>query len=268
MKTPSVPALERGLRILECIAASKTGLTFSQIAKGMTIPKSSIHSLLVTFEREGYLHRSELTGRYICGMKLVHIANSAVEGVALLGRAGNLLRALANRTGLTVHMGMWERNEVALIAKVDPFSQHKVATWVGKRIDFHCTSLGKCLVAYFPEIELERLIQERGLLRHNENTIASGAKLREELAKVRKSGYAIDDEEEEIGIRCIGAPVSNPDGAVLAAISLSGSLDQIDHGNYLALSNRLKETAAGLSAQFSHSKNQQLKNIRRNRRAS
>ena len=258
MKTPSVPALERGLRILECIAASKTGLTFSQIAKGMSIPKSSIHSLLITFEREGYLHRSELTGRYICGLKLVHIANSAVEGVALLERAGNLLRALANRTGLTVHMGMWERNEVAFIAKVDPFSHHKVATWVGKRIDFHCTSLGKCLVAYLPEAELDRLIQECGLLRHNENTIASGVKLRQELAKVRKSGYAIDDEEEEIGIRCIGTPVFGANGAVLAAISISGSLDQLDHSNYLALNNRLKETAAGLSAQFSHGKNQQL----------
>jgi DNA-binding IclR family transcriptional regulator len=259
MKTPSVPALERGLRILECIAASKTGLTFSQIAKGMTIPKSSIHSLLVTFEREGYLHRSELTGRYICGMKLVHIANSAIEGVALLEQAGNLLRALANRTGLTVHMGMWERNEVALVAKVDPFSHHKVATWVGKRIDFHCTSLGKCLVAYLPEAELDRLVRECGLLRHNENTIASGAKLRQELAKVRKSGYAVDDEEEEIGIRCIGAPVFSADGVILAAISISGNLDQIDQGNYLALSSRLKETAAGLSAQFGHGKNQQLK---------
>jgi len=259
VKTPSVPALERGLRILECITASKTGLTFSQIAKGMKIPKSSIHSLLVTFEREGYLHRSELTGRYICGMKLVHIANSAIEGVGLLERAGNLLRALANQTGLTVHMGMWERNEVALIAKVDPFSHQKVATWVGKRIDFHCTSLGKCLVAHLPEGELDRLVRECGLLRHNENTIASGAKLREELAKVRKSGYAVDDEEEEIGIRCIGAPVFSADGAVLAAISMSGNLDQIDHGNYVALSNRLKETAAGLSAQFGHGKNQQLK---------
>jgi len=259
MKTPSVPALERGLRILECIAASKAGLTFSQIAKGMTIPKSSIHSLLVTFEREGYLHRSELTGRYICGMKLVHIANSAIEEVALLEQAGNLLRALANRTGLTVHMGMWERNEVALVAKVDPFAHHKVATWVGKRIDFHCTSLGKCLVAYLPEVELDRLIRECGLLRHNENTIASGAKLRQELAKVRKLGYAVDDEEEEIGIRCIGTPVFSADGAILVAISISGNIDQIDHSNYLTLSNYLKETAAGLSDQFNRGKNQQLK---------
>ncbi len=229
------------------IASSKTGLTFSQIAKSLDIPKSSIHSLLLTFERNGYLYRSETTGKYICSMKLAQIAVSASEGMVVMERAASLLRKLADTIGFTVHMGIWERNEVTLIAKVDPFSSSRVATWVGKRIDFHCTSLGKCLVAYQTESEVERLVKECGLLRHNENTISTLTRLKQELAKVRNVGYALDDEEEEIGIRCIGVPVVAVDGSVSSAISISGNAEQIDHNTFQKLSVRLKETAQALA---------------------
>jgi DNA-binding IclR family transcriptional regulator len=261
MKTPSVPALERGLRILETIASSKTGLTFSQIAKSLDVPKSSIHSLLLTFERNGYLYRSETTGKYICSMKLAHFADSASEGMLVMERAGSLLRKLADTIGFTVHMGIWERNEVTLVAKVDPFSTSRVATWVGKRIDFHCTSLGKCLIAYQPDSEVERLVKECGLLRHNENTISTLTRLKQELAKVRNLGYALDDEEEEIGIRCIGVPVIAVDGSVASAISISGNAEQIDHNTFQKLSLRLKETAQALSQRAANQKNYGLNKV-------
>jgi DNA-binding IclR family transcriptional regulator len=247
MKTPSVPALERGLRILELIASSKTGLTFSQIANSLQVPKSSIHSLLLTFERNGYLHRSETTAKYSCSTKVAHIAEAASESLLVIERAGSVLRKLADSVGFTVHMGVWERNEVALVAKVNPFSSHRVATWVGKRIDFHCTSLGKCLLAYQPESEVDRLVRECGLLRHNENTICTITRLKQELSKVRSLGYALDDEEEEIGIRCIGVPVVASDEAVSSAISISGSVDQIDETTVPRLSLRLKEAASALA---------------------
>jgi DNA-binding IclR family transcriptional regulator len=243
MKTPSVPALERGLRILELISSSKTGLTFSQIAKMLTMPKSSIHSLLLTFERTGYLSRSEASGKYICGMKLIHLARSAPGGVVLVEQAAGLLRRLADSIGFTVHMGIWEGCSGTLIAKVEPYSESRLATWVGKRIDFHCTSIGKCLVAQLDEAEVEQLVKRYGLLRHNENTIATLPRLKQELAKVRSAGYAIDDEEEELGVRCLGVPVFAPDGSVTSAISISGSAPRIDNQSCKALSMKLKATA-------------------------
>ena len=261
MKTPSVPALERGLRILEIISSSKTGLTFSQIAKSLNVPKSSIHSLLLTFERNGYLYRSETSGKYMCSMKLAHIADSASEGIVAIERTGSLLRKLADTIGFTVHMGIWERNEVALVAKVNPFSNSRVATWVGKRIDFHCTSLGKCLIAHQPEPVVDRLVKECGLLRHNENTISTLPRLKQELAKVRNLGYALDDEEEEIGVRCIGVPVFAADGTVTSAISISGGAEQIDHNTFQKLSLRLKETALALSHQGVNQKNYELRKV-------
>ena len=129
---------------------------------------------------------------------------------------------------MTAHLAILDRDEVAVVAKVDRPGMHRVATWIGKRMDVHCTSLGKCLVAHLPDEEVDRLIGERGLLRHNENTIVSPARLKKELARTRALGYAMDDEEEEIGVRCIGAPVWDWDGRVVAAVSVAGSTDRIN----------------------------------------
>ncbi|HET8546532.1 MAG TPA: IclR family transcriptional regulator [Bryobacteraceae bacterium] len=249
-KTPSVPALERGLAILEVVAKSRSGLTFSQIARQLDFPKSSIHCMLLTFERAGYLRRSDTTGRYMCGLKLAHIANSALQGVVLREKAGPVLKGLLDRTGLTVHMAILESGSATLIAKVERIGSHKVATWVGKRIDVHCTSLGKCLIAYIPEAELDRLVQQHGLLRHNENTISSLPRLKQELAKIRQAGWALDDEEEEIGIRCIGAPVLGTDGRALAAISVSGTTEEIHIGTMTALAHEVRQAALELSREL------------------
>ena len=249
-KTPSVPALQRGLAILEVVAKSKSGLTFSQLARHFDVPKSSVHCLVVTLEREGYLQRDEATGRYMSGLKLVSIANVALEGIVLRERATPLLRALMASTGMTVHMAILDRDEVVLVAKVDQPGIHRVATWIGKRVDPHCTSLGKCLIAYLPEEDLNRLIAQRGLLRHNENTIVSPTRLKEELARIRALGYAMDDEEEEIGVRCIGAPIWNWDGRVTAAVSVAGTTARINEDTCDALARQVRHTALAISQQL------------------
>ena len=241
-----MPALERALAILELVTNSKTGLTFSQVARRLGFPKSSVHCLLLTFERNGYLKRSPASGRYFCGMKLVHMVNTAVEGFALRDRATPLLLGLLERTGLTVHMAIMEGNEPTLIAKMDRPNMH-VATWVGKRIDVHCTASGKCLIAYLPEKEMERLVQTRGMLRHNENTICSINRLKAELARIREQGFGVDDEEEEIGVRCIGAPVFDSKDRAVAAISISGPSGRMDLASQQHLVISVKETAAEIS---------------------
>lgn len=251
-KTPSVPALERGLAILELIAKSKGGLTFSQLARHFEFPKSSVHCLLLTFERQGYLQRDEATGRYMTGQKLVTIANMAIDGIVLREKATPLLRALLAKSGMTVHMAILDRDEVVVVAKVDRPGLQRVATWIGKRVDVHCTSLGKCLIAHLPEEDLDRLVGQRVLLRHNENTIVSPTRLKKELAKTRALGYALDDEEEEIGVRCIGAPVLNWERRVVAAISVAGTTDRISAETCEALADQVKQTALGISRQLGY----------------
>jgi DNA-binding IclR family transcriptional regulator len=249
-KTPSVPALERALAVLELVAKSRTGLTFSQIARNLDFPQSSIHCLLLTFERQGYMRRSEATGRYVCSSKLFRIANLALDGFLLREKVGPPLRQLVANTGLTTHMAVIEENEIVLIYKAEPQGPPHIATWVGKHIDAHCTSLGKSLLAHLPEADVQRMTRERGFLRHNENTICSLQKLKQELAKIRAQGYAIDDEEEEIGIRCIGVPVFGPGESVIASISVSGTTEQIHSENGPRLCLTLQESARRISEQL------------------
>lgn len=254
-KTPSVPALVRGLAILDRIAKSRRGLTFAQLTRHFDFPKSSVHTLLLTFEREGYLQRDTGTGRYMISTKLVNIAiaSMTIDGMVLRENAAPLLHALAAETAMTAHLAVLDRGDVALVAKVDRPGRDRVATWIGKRVDVHCTSLGKCLIAYLPEEDLDRLIAERGLLRHNENTIVSRLRLKEELARTRAAGYAMDDEEEEIGIRCIGAPIWNWDGHVVAAVSVTGSTSRINAETFGQIAGQVKQTALAISRQLGFS---------------
>lgn len=257
-KTASVPALERGLAILEVLATHHQGLTLSQLVRHLRLPKSSIHSLLLTFERLGYLTRVEVGGRYVCGLKFMQIAALAFDNPWLRQTATPILAEVMQATGLTVHLGVLWRNEIVLIDRESPVAARSVAPWIGKRLDAHCTSAGKCLIAHLPEHELHALIRERGMLRHNDNTITKLGRLEEVLARVRRVGYAVDNEEEEVGIRCIGVPIAGPEGNIVAAISVSGSTDQISESNFPALVALLQRAAINISRQLAYPRMQVL----------
>jgi IclR family transcriptional regulator, acetate operon repressor len=158
-----------------------------------------------------------------------------------------MLRALMRTIGLTVHMAMLDLYDVVLIDKAEPASLIKLATWIGKRMDAHCTGVGKALIAYLPDEELDLLIKEHGLPRYNENIIVSVRKLEAQLAEVRKLGFSVDHEEDEIGLLCIGCPVFDNPGKVAAAISISGTVSQITPENFPKLVEKVKQTAATIS---------------------
>jgi DNA-binding IclR family transcriptional regulator len=246
--TQSVPALERGLLILEYLAKSRNGVTLAHLTQKLQLPRSTSHAILLTFQRCGYVHREEETGRYRLGFRLHALANMALSGISLRGHAAPHLYQLMRSIGLTVHLAILEEGEAILIDRIEPPGAPRLATWVGKRMGLHCTALGKALIAKLPESELADMIQRRGMIRYNENTIGSMKKLRIACDSVLRLGYAIDDEEEEIGVRCIGAPIVNSMGDVVAAISISGTKSQIPDISIKALV--VKETARTLSSQL------------------
>jgi len=249
-KTPSPPAVERAFAILELLAQSRSGLLFSEVAERLDLPRSSVHCLLVGLERCGYAHRHLKTGRYSPSMKLFTLANTALGGLPLRDAAIPLLRDLCTKTGLTVHLGVMEQGEAVLVGKVEPGTA-RLATWIGKRMDLHCTSIGKVLLAQLDDHTVEQILSERGMPRHNENTIAGRKRLREELARVRDVGYAIDDEEDELGFRCIGVPVTVATDHAPAAISISGTTSQVTQSNERQLAQLLKQTAKAITGQLS-----------------
>ena len=150
------------------------------------------------------------------------------------------------QTGLTVHLAIQEQNEAVIIEKVESPYTPKVETWVGKRMGIHCTAAGKSLISDWLEEDIDRLIHH-GLPRYNENTIVSPKKLKDELAQVRKDGYSVDDEEETIGSRCLGAPIYNQVKRVVAAVSIAGYKQQIHKETLPSLITSVKSAAGEIS---------------------
>jgi len=236
--TKSVPAVEKVFVILEVLARSQTGMTLRQLAGLCGLPKSSVHCIVLTLERRGYLYRNCRTSRYLFGSKLLMLADSAVSGLELRERAEPYLRRLARRTGLAAHLGILQFDEVLVVAKADFTGGVRGAgSWLGKRMELHCTAMGKALICHWGENELLRLEKKRAFSRHNDNTIWTLKRLEAELERVRAQGYAVDDEEDVLGLRCVGAPVYGCDGDVLAAMSVCGTTAEITAEN-------LKEIAA------------------------
>ncbi len=248
LKTSSVPALERALAILERLGRSRQGLTLSQLARYLELPKSSTHCLLMTFERCGYLNRDAHTGRFRLGLRFCGLARAALRSVEIRDVAAPFLRRLQEQTGLTVNLAIPEHGEVVIVDKYEPPAAARVGTWLGKSMDLHCTALGKAFAAYLPERQLDERIRARGLLRHNDNTICNFRRLKQELASIRQCGYSFDDEEEEIGVRCVGAAVFGPADELVAAISVTGSVAEIDAANRQRIAAAVVATAQAISA--------------------
>jgi DNA-binding IclR family transcriptional regulator len=175
-------------------------------------------------------------------MKLYELSNMALSGISLRDQVAPVLYRLVQETKLTAHLAVLEPyGEAVLVDKIEVAGAPPIATWIGKRMGLHCTAVGKAMIAYLPESEMDRLISKCGLLRHNENTIGSQRRLRQVCETIRLQGYAVDDEEEEIGIRCVGSPIFNGKGEVIAALSVAGTTSQVDD---LKLVARLVKSAA------------------------
>ena len=255
-KTKSVPAVERALLIFEELSNHPRGVMPAELVRRLGLPRSSVHCHLLTLERLGYLHRDEQS-RYMFGLRFFSLANHAVAGLGLRRISGPHLYALMRKTGMTVHMGVLDGYEAVLIEAIDsPFSS-RIGTWVGKRMPVHCTAIGKALVASWPDERIEQLIAH-GLTRYNENTIACASTLKAHLARTRQLGYSIDDEEEAIGLRCIGVPVRDGSGSVVAAISVAGRTAQIEDERFVSIAEEVKAAATVISQHLTQSAEDQV----------
>ncbi len=243
LKTGSPPAVERALTILEELARSKRGLRLPEVALRLSIPKSSTHSLLVALERRGYLHRNDRTGRYLFGSRILTLANAALCGMTLREVAHPLLAGLVRTTGVACKMAILDRDQALLVEQVHPPHIVTPMTWLGKHLELHCTALGKALAASQPAQEWNRMVTEYKLARHNDATICSPRRLVKELAVTRERGYAFDNEEFDIGMRCVAVPVFTAADEPVAAIGVSGTTSEIDEFRLDSLVRMLKAAA-------------------------
>ncbi len=245
-------AVERALSMLERIAQSSNGVSNSELSRALDIPKSSASYILRTLEHRGYLQRQRDSGKYRLGLKVLNLSRGVLAHLDIRQIAQPYLKALVEKTQITGHLAILDGGEAVYVEKVDAPGFVKVDTWVGRRMLIHSTSVGKSLACHLPPAEVERILREHGMEKRTPKTITSPARYLKELEKVRHLGYAVDNEENNPGARCVGVPVFDGPEHVAAALGLSGSTAQVTQSNVARIAEFMKETARRISRQLGY----------------
>jgi len=212
-----VQSLERAFDLLEELADAGGILTLSELAARSGLPLPTIHRLLRTLVRQGYVRRTP-DRRYALGPRLIRLGESA--GRLLGGQAGPFLTELTAATGETANLAVLESGAVVYVGQVPSPHAVRMFTEVGRRVEPHCTAVGKVLLAQLPRAEAARVLGPGPLTRHTDHTITDPAALLAQLDVVRERGYAVDDQEQELGVRCLAVVV--PGAPAPTALSVSG----------------------------------------------
>jgi DNA-binding IclR family transcriptional regulator len=215
--------LERSFVILDVLAESSEDLSLTELEERLSLHKSTYYRLLRTLEHHRYAEKDPLTGKYRLGSKILELASKATSrfDLATIGRP--YLEKLSSRIGETSVFGVLNDRQVVSIAVSDGKQSLRMSVTVGGKSPVHCTSLGKAILAHLPEDEINLIIRKDGLKPYTANTITRRAELMAELAQIRERGFAIDDQELEIGLKCVAAPVRDQSGGVVGALSIAGS---------------------------------------------
>lgn len=245
-------------QILDILGQTPQGISLRDLSAKVNLPKGTTHRLLSSLMYLGYVRQDDSTRHYLLGFKLVELGNILLNQLDLRKEAEPYLKELAERTRETIHMVILDHSEVVYIEKVEGDhnpSGLKMASRVGLRNPAHSSAVGKVLLAHLSETELNQILKEKPLEKRTENTITDVTQLKEHLKWVRNQGFAIDNEENEKGVRCIGAPIFDRTGRPVAAISISGPAFRIT--KKLAqevLKKEVMETALKISQQLGYRK--------------
>jgi DNA-binding IclR family transcriptional regulator len=192
-----------------------------EVAETLGLAKSSAHDLLASLAHVGLLGKTE-EGRYRLGWRLVTLSETLLATTELRCEARPILEELAAQYQETIHLAVLDDTKVVYVDKLEGKQAVRVElTSLGMRLYPHCTALGKVLLAYRPEADVKRMIKTNGLPRFTPNTITDEGELEQSLTQIRKQGYAYDLEEILPDLCCVGAPIYNYTGHVIAAISMS-----------------------------------------------
>ncbi len=221
-----VRALERALDILDVFSLEHPELTLTEIAARVNLAKSTASRLLAVLEERGWLERSPDTDRYRIGVRAFAFGQVYIQATTLDAEAQPFLHRLARECGQTANLGVLHNGEVVHLAVVLPARPIRFDAFAGQREQAHCTGLGKVLLATLTDEELAAVVERHGLPERTPHTFTTLAALREHLALVRVQGYALDDEESHLGLRCLALPIYDARGRIVASLSVSGLADE------------------------------------------
>lgn len=249
-----VQSVERALNILEAFSHETPELGLVEIGKKVGLSKGTTYRLVYTLQSRGFIVQDPITGKYRLGPKAFEVGSVALSQMELRRIARPFLEELRNITGETVHLVIQDKGEVLYLDKIDSPRAIRIRSFIGQRLPMHSTGVGKALLAELPDSEVMYICKMKGMPRQTPKTITTPEQLYKDLALTRARGYALDDEENEEGLRCIAVPIRDYTGKAIASISISGPTTRIKDDLIPELARQVRETANKISYQMGYRK--------------
>lgn len=254
--TDHVQALARALSLMNRIAeVPDEGVSLTDLALQVGLPTSTAHRLLTTLEQERYVRFDHEARLWSIGVQafIAGCAFAKSKNIGSLARPH--MRRLMLETEETVNLAVQEDEEVVYLSQVECSQIMRAFARPGMRVPIHCSAVGKAIASGMPERALSRILHRRGLPRLTVKTITTPKALLLDLNGVRKAGFAVDDEEHAVGLRCVAAPIYDEAGDVVAAVSVSGPAVRIGDDRLVQLGVQVRATAGTIAAEMGGTRN-------------
>ena len=249
-RSDQVQSLVRALSILNRLAAGHEGATLTEVAQQVGLSPSTAHRLLTTLEQERYVHFDAERRLWSVGVQAFVAGSGFLRTRSLVGAARPHMRALMEEGEETVNLAVEDQAEAVYLSQVECRQMMRAFARPGGRVPLHCSSVGKALLSAMPDGEVAKVLHRHGLARVTVKTITTTPALRTDLAAARARGYAIDDEEHAVGLRCIAAVIFNEVADPVAAVSLSGPMARIPDPRIPVLGDLVRRKADAITAQL------------------
>ncbi len=242
-----VQSLSRALKLLNALSYHPQGLSLSELAREVGLPNSTAHRLLTTLQNERYVRFDNERSVWMIGVQAFQVGSAFIRSRDLIQIARPIMRRLMTITGETVNLGILDRCEVIYLAQVETKKMMRAIAGVGGRAYIHASGIGKALLAFSPEPVQEKIFSCWDPRPLTARTITSESELRKELARIRSRGFAIDDEETAIGLRCVASVIFDEHAEPIAGISVSGPAARIGSARLGQLGALVMEAAADIT---------------------
>lgn len=217
-----IQSVVRALKVLELFTEDDTSLGLKEITERVGLSKPTVFRILSTLKKMDYIEQDPKSGKYMLGLKVFEVGSAFINKMSLRSFAMPLIQELVDKCNETVHLAILDKGEIIYIDKIDGTQTIRMMSAVGKRAPAHCTSVGKAILSYKSSEELDNILADIKMVKLTKNSIADKKKLKRELRQIKNQGYAIDNEELEIGLKCVGVPIFDYHGDAVGGISVSG----------------------------------------------
>lgn len=247
-----IQSVSRALSILSLYSYARPSLSIAEMTRALGLPKGTVYNLARTLEHEGFLRQDMPSRRYLLGPRVLALGAIMAGTLEINQMAANQIRRLADKLEMICRLAIWDNDAALVTLNAAPSYPEGSAGRIGPRVEAYCSSIGRLLLAYMEAEEVTRYLDRVKLVPINANTIVEPDRLLEELALIKKQGYALSYQEMAIGRASLAVPVRDSSGLVIAAMSVTGGPDRVDRDKVEPLLMELLPAADEVSRRMGH----------------